>query len=592
MAAKSNPVAELAEKMVQTLRDQRDQGGTYPLTLKRLTELADPAAADDLRAKAAKAKGFSGAVVLAQKKDPDTPLALAEDLDRLAASPVLLERLLEQTCSPAAPTQPVDKLVKKVEAPLRDPLAAAIERQLQEGTLPETTAAVTIKGKPHLYLKRLPPPTAPAVALAEKLVQALRERRDRGQSYPMPFRQLLDEAAAGVDPALLKKALKEDAYQHQVVRADAKDDEAPAALAGDRGRMAGSDAVLDYALARVCTSRKRTASVEELSAALAPWLKQDFEAAVQRRLREGKLPEGVGSVTLGQQTVLYRQALPPEATTILTAKLLQELRTRRELGGNAYPVTLTALAEAVGTQPSSPHLHHAAADKSFKTEVVLAVSKSTDTPVALKGDEDTLAASPLLIEHLLTAARSDSNQAIPAVDLKKKLAKPLQSAFTHALHDRIGTHSLPAGIGLLRIKKKEHLFLLKDVNAAAPAAATAEPRPATEQAASVALLPEPDRAAAVTEPLAPSDFAVAFEEAYTRLDREKGGSDFVSLVELRRALPSYDREMFDSELRKLRRAGLYTLSTAEGRHGLTPEEQEAGIREEGTLMLSVSRKRS
>jgi hypothetical protein len=58
---------------------------------------------------------------------------------------------------------------------------------------------------------------------------------------------------------------------------------------------------------------------------------------------------------------------------------------------------------------------------------------------------------------------------------------------------------------------------------------------------------------------------------------------------LRRALP-HDRATFDRELRELRRAGRYSLSAAEGRHGIQREEQEAGIREEGSLLLFVSRK--
>lgn len=420
MAPKANPAAELAAKMVQTLREQRDQGGTYPLTLRRLAELTDPSAADDLRAKAAKHKAFTGAVVLAQKKAADTPLALAEDRDRLADSPLLLEWVMEQACTPVTPALPPEKLVKKVDAPLRDPLKEAISHRLQDGTLPETMAVATVKGKPHLYLKRMPPPKPPALALAEKLVQILRDARTRGEGYPLALQEVVNRAVPGVDPALLKKAFNE---------------------------------------------------------------------------------------------------------------------------------------------------------KVFKDEVVLAVAKSPDTPTALKGDEDRLVGSPVLIEHLLTAARTDSNQAIPATDLTKKVAKPLQGPFAAALKARLAGRSLPAGIGLLHIKKKEHLFLLGDVIAAAGL------QPRSQESAG-------SKPAATDVP----DFAAAFEDAYARLDREKGGHDFVSLVDLRRALP-FDRETFDGELRKLRRAGLYTLSTAEARHGLTPEEQEAAIREEGTLLLSVSRKR-
>ena len=62
-------------------------------------------------------------------------------------------------------------------------------------------------------------------------------------------------------------------------------------------------------------------------------------------------------------------------------------------------------------------------------------------------------------------------------------------------------------------------------------------------------------------------------------------------MDLRRALP-FDRATFDAGLDALRRAGRYTLSAAEGRYGITPEEQEAGIVEDGTLLLYVSRKLS
>jgi hypothetical protein len=51
-----------------------------------------------------------------------------------------------------------------------------------------------------------------------------------------------------------------------------------------------------------------------------------------------------------------------------------------------------------------------------------------------------------------------------------------------------------------------------------------------------------------------------------------------------------DRGAFDSGLQQLRRAGQYTLSNAEGRHGITAEEREAGLVEEGALLLFVSRK--
>jgi hypothetical protein len=88
---------------------------------------------------------------------------------------------------------------------------------------------------------------------------------------------------------------------------------------------------------------------------------------------------------------------------------------------------------------------------------------------------------------------------------------------------------------------------------------------------------------------APADFARRFDEAFARLDRERGGHNLVSLVALRAAVP-VGRDDFDAGLRELRRRGRYSLGAAEGRHGISPEEREAGVVEEGSLLLFVSRK--
>jgi hypothetical protein len=90
-------------------------------------------------------------------------------------------------------------------------------------------------------------------------------------------------------------------------------------------------------------------------------------------------------------------------------------------------------------------------------------------------------------------------------------------------------------------------------------------------------------------PRSEEDFARLFDDAFARLDRERGGHNLVSLVGLRQSLP-VSREAFDDGLRGLRRQGRYSLSAAEGRHGLSPEERQAGLVEDGTLLLYVSRR--
>ena len=122
------------------------------------------------------------------------------------------------------------------------------------------------------------------------------------------------------------------------------------------------------------------------------------------------------------------------------------------------------------------------------------------------------------------------------------------------------------------MSKKPHLFLLEDVHHGRRLE-----RPA------------PARTPVPSNVSPPADFARAFDEAFQRLNHHHGSHNFVSLVEMRRALPM-GRDQFDAELRKLRVAGRYTLSGAEGRHGLSPEDREAGITEDGSLLLYVSRK--
>jgi hypothetical protein len=198
-------------------------------------------------------------------------------------------------------------------------------------------------------------------------------------------------------------------------------------------------------------------------------------------------------------------------------------------------------------------------------------------PIALAEDAAELAASPLTLEAVLTAVRTADHQAVPAADLKKKVAKELRPAFDANLAAWIEAGTLPPAVGCLRIKKKPHLFLIRDLFPDAPPTPAAPARPA----AVVAPPPVPPAA----------DFAPLFEAAFDRLDRQKGSYNLVSLVDLRHAV-SVERDAFDDGLLHMRRAGRYSLSSAEGRHGLTPEEREAGMNEGGTLLLYVSRKTS
>jgi len=83
------------------------------------------------------------------------------------------------------------------------------------------------------------------------------------------------------------------------------------------------------------------------------------------------------------------------------------------------------------------------------------------------------------------------------------------------------------------------------------------------------------------------DFPTAFDRAFDQLD---SGRNFVRLAELRPALPTFGRAAFDAGLHELRAAGRSALSAAAGRHGISAAERQAGIAEEGAVLLFVSRR--
>src|SRR5262249_10173161 len=159
---------------------------------------------------------------------------------------------------------------------------------------------------------------------------------------------------------LVNKALAREEFSRQVLVGAAKDLEAPVALAEDRERFIASRELLDYALASVCTAKKRMVGIGVLKEAIAPALEADFEAVQRRRVDEGTLPDSVGVVILDGEPAFYRTALPPEASFVLAAKLLGDLRGRRERG-RPYPVPLSEMVREVQPDASAALIERAVA---------------------------------------------------------------------------------------------------------------------------------------------------------------------------------------------------------------------------------------
>ena len=143
MAKKKDATSTLAEGMLTVLEAQRGLGKeAYPLTLQRLGELTDPQATPELVEKAVGKEPFKGRALVAQKKNPSAPVALVEDVEQLAASPLLLNLVLDQLCSETSPTCAPSKLTKKVDGRLKKPFAEAVAKQIRENTLPEKATTV------------------------------------------------------------------------------------------------------------------------------------------------------------------------------------------------------------------------------------------------------------------------------------------------------------------------------------------------------------------------------------------------------------------------------------------------------------------
>src|SRR5689334_10918694 len=106
--AKTDVHAERAARLVDGLRQKRDEQGEYPLTAARLRELVEPQATDEELLKALGHKSQAATLVLANKKDISSPVALIEDQAALAASPLLLEYALGKLAREDAPLHPVN----------------------------------------------------------------------------------------------------------------------------------------------------------------------------------------------------------------------------------------------------------------------------------------------------------------------------------------------------------------------------------------------------------------------------------------------------------------------------------------------------
>jgi hypothetical protein len=426
-----------------------------------------------------------------------------------------------------------------------------------------------------------------ATVLAENMVRVLEAQRALGPgSYPLTLRRLAELTDPEASPeSVLQAAGKKKPFGERVVAIRPKDLASPIALLEDTEQLVGSSITLEFLLASLCTPTNPTCDAARLKAALPTKLKKPFEAALGRRIEAGDLPSGVSVTSVKGKKALYldRFPPPPPAEVVLADDLIKVLRMQRTASGGAYPLTLERLLALTRPGADTKLVQAALTAKPFTEKVLIALKKKNkkdrmESPLSLAEDSELLADSPVLLESTLLLTRTDTNQLLSLSDLKKVIVPDLATPFQTALGRRLSGGSLPPTVGRLYQKKKPLLFLLSDVHASRP---HSDPAPSTPTSAPVVVTP-------LATPV--SDFSRAFDEAFAQLDRQRG-HNFVNLVDLRREIPA-DRQTFDAALQNLRRTGRYTLSAAEGRDGISPEENAAGIREDGSLLLYVSRRLS
>jgi hypothetical protein len=243
----------------------------------------------------------------------------------------------------------------------------------------------------------------------------------------------------------------------------------------------------------------------------------------------------------------------------------------------------------------------------LKNRLVVAWNKDLNAPVALAEDLEQLAGMPQLLAYALTNSQKANKRLHSAADLSKKLSgskkdQRLQQAFAAAVVRQCEADALPPGVGAV-MDGQPKFFFLEDLLPESVRRRVVDAGSGSLSAAGVNQQRPSSPAPAQSEPSAHesftaqagqprfADFARRFEEIFSRLDRQHGGHNFVSLAELRRELNAFSRADFDAHLRRLRVEHRFTLSSAQSKTGLSEDVREAGIPEAGQLLTYVSRRK-
>lgn len=270
------------------------------------------------------------------------------------------------------------------------------------------------------------------------------------------------------------------------------------------------------------------------------------------------------------------EAAPPSAEQ-RAEKLIKVLDSQRRI--SAYPLAVSTWAELTETTVGNTDFKKLIKAGSSLRQRVEVFGKG-DAAIVFFVEDFSRIASQSLLEILVRATRTKSSPFTTLAKMSTKLPDERRDDFKRAVTNAKTQDTLSPNVGWIEDGKTEKFFLVADLGSPAMRRRLSDQNPSPRTTVA-----EP--ASATRAPA--QGFANEFVAAFDRLDRAGGNLNFVSLLDLRRELPSYSRAAFDEGVEHLRKEQRFSLRRPEGRHGISPAERDASIFEAGSQFLYVER---
>ena len=302
------PEVELSRRLVSELQQRKASGDErYPCLWQSLMDSLASAPDDELVRRAVQQAPFAG-----HAREISTPggiwVALKEDVSEILRRESFLRRLVENTCQAATPEVKLSVLARQLPKDLQPEFLLHWHSVAESNRALDFVAfqpAGTAKKRDFLLRDRRFPPVEQV--LAEKMVKILANQKELGESsYPVTWGRLL-ELSGTTDRVVLAKAIRTEPFQSQVTCSVSGDQNAPVALAGDEGLLAACPKLLSAVMSAQRTEQNQLIAVDKLAKhkGLHPNVAPFFPAAIETKIREATLPEGIGGLKVGKKWGLF-----------------------------------------------------------------------------------------------------------------------------------------------------------------------------------------------------------------------------------------------------------------------------------------------